>query len=253
MAEPNVRTSSQAKPPPCPYSLLGLLTLLGVLRNELVPDTEDVGEMIRQAVVFVHERAGISQAKVREVMRRKAARIDLDGSDPDENAELCRHPLHERSPAERLTAEYRPGGPLEDLSGVLPRLRQLDANGDKERLWRRLWEGWAIFREAIGPELPQTGREQTDKPKVPPAPVGLPAGYTGQELLTCSDLAGIAGVNKDVLAKRLERFRRESDCGYETITNKGRRKAQYVYHVDLVWHIVCDLKTSTKRRSKKRA
>jgi hypothetical protein len=100
-----------------------------------------------------------------------------------------------------------------------------------------------------------------------PAPVSdafrtatLPTGYTGQELLSCPDLARLAMVNEAALFKRLERFRAESDRGYVTVTNRGPRLPQYLYYVREVWSIVSalkeqeqDLSTSFKRQPKKKA
>jgi hypothetical protein len=85
-----------------------------------------------------------------------------------------------------------------------------------------------------------------------PHPANLPVGYTGQEFLACSDLANVAEVNEVALAKRLERFRAESDRGYLQVVNRGRRRPQYLYRVGEVWPIVRDLKMSAERPPKKK-
>ena len=57
----------------------------------------------------------------------------------------------------------------------------------------------------------------------------------------------------DALRKRLDRFRDESDRGYETVTNRGQRKPKYLYKLESVWPIIQSLQASNKRPSKKKS
>jgi hypothetical protein len=81
--------------------------------------------------------------------------------------------------------------------------------------------------------------------------VSLPHGLMGRELLSCGDLAKKFGVPKDALRKRLERFRAESGRGYETVENRGRRQAQYLYYFDAVEGIISELKNVRQMSAEK--
>jgi hypothetical protein len=95
-----------------------------------------------------------------------------------------------------------------------------------------------------------------DGPAAQPAPAGVrgpqgdwPAEWTGQEWLSCGDLADIFGVGKDALRKRLERWRAESDRGYRSVENRGSRQPRYLYNLGALWHVLRDLRASGNRPS----
>jgi hypothetical protein len=108
-------------------------------------------------------------------------------------------------------------------------------------------------RDALGVYLSLRGYRVSAKGRHGSKRTGLPQGYTGQEKESASGWAKRFRVPGDALRKRLDRFRDESDRGYETVTNRGQRKPKYLYKLESVWPIIQSLQASNKRPSKKKS
>jgi hypothetical protein len=71
-----------------------------------------------------------------------------------------------------------------------------------------------------------------------PGAPGLPAGYTGQELVSAAQLAELTGVKKNTLEKRLQRFREDNRRAFEMPEDGGGRNPTYLYYIGQVWPTV---------------
>jgi hypothetical protein len=67
---------------------------------------------------------------------------------------------------------------------------------------------------------------------------------TGQEFLSCSDLANKYRVNPETLRKRLERWMPSHEESWKEVANRGPREPKYLYQVSAVLPIINDLQTS---------
>jgi hypothetical protein len=153
-----------------------------------------------------------------------------------------------RGPPDNPTQEVE----IAALEAILPCLkRNLDSVYEESELRpdhrKHLDELRSRAIRAVRDRQRQLGKGDGEQP----TPLHLPEGYTGQELLTTSDLASLFGVDKDALRKRLERMRGESDRGWQEVRNRGQRKAHFVYQLETVWPIIRDLIASAKRPPKK--